>query len=333
MKAIALSSAKEPSFLDVPNPKLSDTEILVKIRAAGVCATDITIIEGRYYNPGALRPVVLGHEGCGVVEQVGSAVRDLHIGNQVALETVHPCGRCSACLRGSSTYCENWRHIGMNINGVFAEYITVPSNRAHRIPDGIPSESSVLAEPVAIAFNTLSRIDHPLHDERVVVIGPGPLGLLHALVLSRMNTPREIVVVGKEDDEYRLKKVAAMGFSTCVSTDVPQRSGRANVVIEAGGSNSSLHTAISVLAPGGTIYNLGLNTDPTVSSADLIRSGAKLSPGRGIQSEHLLRAIEFITLHHKEIDPVVDAWFSLEDFESAFAAARGRKTLKVAFHI
>ncbi|WP_175981682.1 alcohol dehydrogenase catalytic domain-containing protein [Burkholderia sp. BCC1630] len=333
MKAIVLSATKKPSFLDVPNPQLSETEVLVKIRAAGVCATDLTIIEGRYYNPGALRPVVLGHEGCGVIEQVGSAVEELRIGNQVALETVHPCGRCSACLHGNSTYCENWRHIGMNINGVFAEYITVPSNRARRIPDEIPHETSVLAEPVAIAFNTLSRIDHTLHDERVVVIGPGPLGLLHAIVLSRMNTPREIVIVGKESDEYRLKKVAAMGFSTCVSTDVPQRSGRANVVIEAGGSNSSLHTAISALAPSGTIYNLGLNTDPTVSSADLVRSGAKLSPGRGIRPEHLLRAIEFIAIYHKEISPVVDAWFSLEDFEPAFLAARGRNALKVAFHV
>lgn len=155
MKAFRFYEPKSPLKLEeVPAPTIEDNEVLVKIKAAGICGTDLHYKHGRI-KPGKI-PITLGHEIAGVVEEVGSKVRNVNVGDRVCVHYIISCGNYVHCSQGNDNRCRNRRSIGHHADGGFAEYLSIPSRNAFKLPDEIPFEQgAIIGCAVSTAFRAL----------------------------------------------------------------------------------------------------------------------------------------------------------------------------------
>src|SRR5260221_9889782 len=172
MKALVLKEYKRFSFEDVPKPELGPQEVLVAVKACGICGSDVHGMDG---STGRRRPpIIMGHEASGVITDVGSAVRDWKAGDRVTLDSTIYCGRCDFCRRGEINLCNNRRVLGVSCedyrqHGAFAEYVVAPQHILYRLPEGLPFEHAALVEPFSIAFHAVRRPRIALNDTVVVV--------------------------------------------------------------------------------------------------------------------------------------------------------------------
>ena len=200
---------------DVPEPEITDDEVLIEIKAAGICGTDVHVKHDTFpYWP----PVILGHEFSGEIVEVGNSVSDWKVGDRVVGEphTLH-CGKCFLCRKGHIQNCLEKRSPGWGIDGAFTRYMKYPTNLLHRIPDHMSFEQGALVEPAA---NTVTDIiDRQAIEvgDFVVVLGPGPIGLLAAQV-ARVAGAREVMIVGAPaDEELRLSTARRLGVEHVVN--------------------------------------------------------------------------------------------------------------------
>jgi threonine dehydrogenase-like Zn-dependent dehydrogenase len=243
---------------DLPIPKPPPGEALVRVRLAGICATDLELVRGYYPYTG-----ILGHEFIGeVLDAPGDRSFE---GARVVGEINASCGICTACRAGRSTHCENRTVLGIaNRDGVFAEFCTLPLENLYRVPDGVPDEAAVFTEPLAASFEILEQVHiHPT--DTVLVIGAGRLGLLVAQVLAL--TGCDIQVVARHDRPRQI--LEKFGIPPISVTQVPERS--MDVVVEASGSPDGFALARRAVRPRGTIVmkstykgTLELNFSPLV---------------------------------------------------------------------
>ena len=175
-------------MMDYPVPQVKEGYVLIKIKAAGICGSDLKIYDDDHpYYP----PVVLGHEFSGVIEEIGSGVQGWRTSDRVVSE-VHGlvCGSCRFCLSGEKHVCPSKRALGWGIDGGFAEYVSVPAWLLHRIPERITFEEAALMEPMAIAIHGILERAKIEPEDVVVILGCGPLGLL-ALQMARAEGRRQ----------------------------------------------------------------------------------------------------------------------------------------------
>ena len=195
MKAALLREPNVLEFAEVPDPESHPGDLIVKVRAATVCGTDIRIFRGRKI-AGVRYPSVLGHEFAGeIIEAKGSPV--FKIGQRVCVDPAIPCGHCAYCKRGLENICENLTAIGYELDGAFAEYVRVPARalaagNVHEIPANLEFEEAALTEPFACVINGQEKVSVGPGDS-VVVLGAGPIGLLH-VKLARFSGARKIIV-------------------------------------------------------------------------------------------------------------------------------------------
>jgi L-iditol 2-dehydrogenase len=180
MKALLLSAYKQLDIVDMPVPKPADDELLIRIRACGICGSDVHGYDGSTGR--RLPPIVMGHEAAGLVESVGSAVTDFHAGDRVTFDSTVYCGKCFYCLRGQVNLCDNREVIGVSTPGfrrmgAFAEYVAVPARIAYPLPDNMPFPHAAMIEAVSVAVHAVSLTPIAL-DDTVVVVGAGMIGLL-----------------------------------------------------------------------------------------------------------------------------------------------------------
>jgi threonine dehydrogenase-like Zn-dependent dehydrogenase len=222
---------------DYPKPRTFGQDVLVRVLTAGVCETDLQLVRGYMSYSG-----VLGHEFVGVAESGPYA------GRRVVGEINCSCGACAMCSRNLPTHCANRTVIGiLRHDGAFADYLVVPQQNLHLVPDSIPSDIAVFVEPVAAAYQILVQVPVQPRD-RVVVLGDGRLGNLCAQVLSRATA--NLLVVGKHPAKLQL--LETLGINTALRDEIPgDRS--ADVVVDCTGSDSGLPTALNLVRPRGTI--------------------------------------------------------------------------------
>jgi threonine dehydrogenase-like Zn-dependent dehydrogenase len=220
-----------------PEPTPVGDEVLVRVRCAGLCETDLQLVKGYMGFRG-----VLGHEFVGIAESGPFA------GRRVVGEINCACGTCPTCRRGRPTHCPTRSVLGiLNHDGAFADLVAVPQQNLHLVPDAMPDDVAVFAEPVAAAFQIPAQIPIGRND-RIVVLGDGRLGNLCAQVLAGLAA--HVLVVGKHPEKLAL--LASMGMATVLLADLlPERS--ADVVVDATGSDSGLPTAMTLVRPRGTV--------------------------------------------------------------------------------
>jgi len=259
MKAAVLEDWKNIQVKQVPNPKLLPGQALVQVSMAAICGSDVHIYNGD--NPIALAPVIPGHEFMGVISELADEDSGLSAGDRIVVQPLKFCGKCSPCRRGFSHVCEQLVVIGVNQDGGFAQFVNVPIDTLFKIPDALPDQIAVLAEPFSIGFHACSR-GAVQKGQRVGVIGGGPIGLYSAIVAREFGAS---TVVISEPLAERRELIESFGISTidplgpdALETFRSQINGDGyDVVIETSGVDAGLDFASEATAVRGNIVTLG----------------------------------------------------------------------------
>jgi L-iditol 2-dehydrogenase len=265
-----LSEPGRLSIAEMPVPAFGDDEVLVRVRACGVCGSDVHGFDGSTGR--RIPPLVMGHEAAGVVERVGAAVTDLSPGDRVTFDSTVSCGSCDFCRRGQINLCDRRTVLGVSCgdyrrHGAFAEYVNVPARIAYRLPDALPFEHAALIEAVSVAVHAVA-LKKPSPSDHVAVIGCGMIGLLIVQVL-RAEGCTSIIAVDVDDSRVAMAMQlgATAGFDG--RSDVPQTIRRAtdgrgaDQAFEVVGRSETVQAAIRSVRKGGVVTLVG-NLSPTV---------------------------------------------------------------------
>ncbi len=257
MRAVIMNEPHEIHTGDWDTPRPGEGQVLVSVGAAGICAGDMYIYQGK--NPYAVYPVVAGHEIAGQVVEVGAGVTGIEPGMRVVVEPFIGCGHCYPCRVGKSNCCANLRIIGVHMPGGYADYVTAPARNIHLIPDGLSTFDATFTEPVAIGVQACRRAE--VGAEYVLILGCGPIGL----ALIEAARARGATVVATDVVESRLETARQLGAETLlanealVETIMAQTHGEgAPVVIEATGNPRAMEQTVDLVAAGGRICIVGL---------------------------------------------------------------------------
>jgi L-iditol 2-dehydrogenase len=271
MKALLLSQYKQLDFVDMPEPQPAEDELLVRIHACGICGSDVHGYDGSTGR--RLPPVVMGHEAAGVVESVGSAVRNFHAGDRVTFDSTVYCGKCFYCLRGQINLCDNREVIGVSTPayrrmGAFAEYVTVPARIAYPLPEKMPFSHAAMIEAVSVAVHAVSLTPIAMEDT-VVIVGAGMIGLL-ALQAARQAGAGRTFVLDVDDTRLELARIlgATQTFNSrnadVIARIVEQTAGRgADAALECVGTTVPVKLALESVRKGGAVTLVG-NLAPTI---------------------------------------------------------------------
>jgi L-iditol 2-dehydrogenase len=271
MQAMLLKEYKHLDLVEFPLPAIGPEDILIRVKACGICGSDIHGYDGSTGR--RIPPLVMGHEAAGVVDAVGGAVTQFHPGDRVTFDSTVSCGKCFNCRAGRINLCDARRVLGVSCgeyrqHGCFAEYVAVPQNIVYKLPDSLSFEHAALIEAVSIAFHAVNRANIKLGDS-VVVVGAGMIGLL-VVQTARLAGCGKLIALDLEDSRLALaKEFGADEGINAKSPDAQQRvlaltDGRgADVALEVVGATAPIQTAINSLRKGGTLVLVG-NLSPKV---------------------------------------------------------------------
>jgi len=273
MKAI-VKYKKGDGFVElreVARPTVDSDSVLIKVKAAGICGTDIHIFQDEFeYSP----PVIMGHEFSGDIVKVGEKVKGWKVGDRVVSEPhTGACRVCRLCRTGNPQVCSKKRPIGSGTDGAFAEFIKVPSWLLHRIPEEVSFEEAALTEPIAICVHCILEKTGIETGDFVAILGPGPIGLLAAQVVKNAGASYVLISGTSRDAKIRLKLAGELGIDYVVNTDKEDPISKvreltngegADVVVEASGSPSAINQAFQMVRRGGRISALGMTKEEKV---------------------------------------------------------------------
>jgi L-iditol 2-dehydrogenase len=271
MKALLLREYGEFAYEDVPMPEFGRGEVLVAVKACGICGSDVHGMDG---STGRRRPpIVMGHEASGVIAEVGADVVGWKSGDRVTFDSTIYCGRCGFCRAGQINLCDHRRVLGVSCedyrqHGAFAEFVTVPERILYRLPDSLPFEHAALVEPLSIAFHAVRRTPVTLNDTAVVV-GSGMIGLLLVQAL-RLAGCGQIIAVDVAPDKLSVASTLgatatanpASGDTVKQVLDLTQGRG-ADLAFEAVGVAATVDLAVRCVRKGGSVTLVG-NVAPKV---------------------------------------------------------------------
>jgi len=263
MKAVQLFGIGDLHVVDLPIPEIEEDEVLIKVRAVGVCGSDIP----RVMSKGAhSMPLTIGHEFAGRIERVGSRVGDWAPGDRVTAAPLMPCFQCCWCREGAYHLCDDYDYLGSRCDGALAEFVKVPAKNLVRLPDAVDFEAGAMTDPAAIGLHGIWRGSLGLGDA-VAIFGMGPIGFL-ALQWARIMGAREVVAVDVFDDKLELAQElgATMTVNALVEDPVARiqelTSGRgANLVVEAAGLEKTQVQSIQSTCKLGSAILLGISGD------------------------------------------------------------------------
>lgn len=336
MLAVTLQQPRQLHIGPVPDPPVAHDEVLLRVKATGICGTDLLVYQGKYASP---FPLVLGHEFAGVVEQVGAGVKGLQRDDRVTAEASWGCGICPPCKQGETDLCAARISLGRTRNGSFAEYLSVPARVIHVLPPEVSFEQGQAIATVASAVRAVRR-GRPGFGERVAVLGPGMAGLI-LLQLAVLNGAMQVVVFGTRD--WRLKLAQSLGATEVVNVRhegwMEQAreltAGRGfDLVFEAAGNPKALDQALQVVRNGGRVVAFSVLEGPMDQfPAHLLYSKEVTVLGsRGASGGYQL-AIDLLHRGLLRLEPLVSHRLPLNEAEKGFALTERREegVLRVVF--
>ena len=307
---------------DLPIPSLAEHEVLVKVTAAAVCATDRHIYEWTTWaRKRVTPPCILGHEVAGVIEEIGKDAKGT-VGQKVALESHIPCHSCNQCWRGNGHLCENCGLLGVNRSGGFAQYVTIQDDCVFPLPDSFTGRQAALMEPLGAAVHGVDRAQ--VQGKRIAVLGCGPIGLM---TIGAARLSGASLVVATDVIPSRLERAKAMGADITLDvTDLHSKRlqevrqlSELDVVINCSDSVEAILGGLRSLRRGGTLVSTGLpQTTLTfdISEELLYRElTLKGTSGRALPQtwEHSLSLVE----QGLDLMPVLGREYSLFEFDQA----------------
>lgn len=334
MKAIVKKEAKAGVWMDdVPVPTIGERDVLVKVHKSAICGTDIHIYQwDAWAEKNVPVGTVIGHEFMGKVVEVGSEVKEIHVGDRVSAEGHVVCHQCRNCREGVKHLCPKTKVIGIHRDGCFAEYVSVPTENIFKVPRDIPDDIAAIFDPLGNATHTALSFD--LVGEDVLITGAGPIGMM-AVAVARHAGARNVVVTDLND--YRLDLAKQMGATQVVNVskaDVAEVFEKMNthftVGLEMSGSPEAFTTLLQSLEPGGKIGLLGILPSDTMIDWDLVIF--KMLEMKGIYGREIFTT--WYKMSHMlqaglDLSKVITHTFPAEEFQKGFDVMIGGKSGKV----
>lgn len=345
MKAGILTSIDNLEVKEVETPKISTFEILLKVKTAAICGTDIRILHGKK-TKGVRYPSIIGHEFSGEVVEIGTNVSEFLVGDRVCVDPVLPCGTCYYCKNGMENVCINRVAIGYEYDGCFAEYVRIPTDFIKRdnvlkLPDSVSWFSGALAEPFSCVINGQNKLSIKPGDT-VVVIGAGPIGLMHVM-LAKASGAKCVIISEPADKRREISR--AYGADILVDpiheslSDIVNKTTNglgADVVILAIGNPKIVNAALQIARKGARIsFFAGFSKDDMPQlDVNLIHYNELVLVGSAsLQRRDFATALSIIEAGSVNLDLMATHKFELCNINSAFRKAESGEAVKVFFEL
>jgi len=339
VKALVKETAA-PGFKlkDVPEPKIRDDEVLIRVRRAGVCGTDVHIYDWDAWASGRCKPpFIVGHEFAGEVVSAGSLVSDVREGDRVTAEGHIVDGRCLLCRTGNAHVCPFTKIIGVDRDGCFAEYIAMPATNVWHLDDNVSYDVGGIHDPMGNAFHTALTAE--LAGSTVLITGCGPIGIFAVGICRTAGASR---VIATDVNETRLALARRMGATDAVRPEQAQAvvmgatdNLGVDVVLEMSGVPAAIHQALQLVRVGGQVQMLGIPSQKIEIdlAKEIIFKGLTLY---GVVGRRMYQTWHQMTRFLRagfDPTPVITHRFGLNEADAAIAAIKSGEAGKVIFEI
>lgn len=319
--------APEPGSVemrDVEVPEIGDDDVLLEVRAVGVCGSDVHQWQATHSWP-VNYPCILGHEFTGVIARTGRDVRQFQEGDRVTSETAAVIDPDSPLSRqGEYQLDPSRKGFGYGVDGAMARYVRVPQRCLHRVPPEIPFEEAALTEPCCVAFNAVCVKTRIMPGDDVLVLGPGPIGILCG-VMARLAGAGHVAVSGLASDAHRFDVARKMGLHTVLAGNALEHVRSlgdglgVHVVVDAAGVSSTLQAAMDAVRPGGQITKVGWGRGALQFSIDPIVQKAVTLQGSFSHNWTVWeRVLALLGSRQLDVEPLIDTVAPLDGWEHAF---------------
>jgi threonine 3-dehydrogenase len=341
MKALRkMRAGRGLSIENAPVPAIGAADVLVRVKTASICGTDLHIYGWDRWSQGRIKPpVTLGHEFCGVVERVGEEVTAVIAGDIVSAEMHVNCGHCHQCRLGEAHICQNLRIIGIDQDGAFAQFVKIPASNIWKLDATIPEHYGAILDPLGNAVHTV--LAGPIAGQTVLVTGCGPIGLMSIAVAKACGSSTVFATETNENRRAMAKKMGAdvvlnPAAEDAVARILAETNGTGvDALLEMSGNRTAIQQGFKVLRAGGRASLLGIPTEnvPLDLVNDVIFKGATVQGiygrrmyGTWVQMTALLKAGRL------DLEPLFGERESLEKFENAFAKLQGGLAGKILLY-
>jgi threonine dehydrogenase-like Zn-dependent dehydrogenase len=334
MKAAVWYGGKDIRIEDVAKPRAGPAEVLIRVKAVGICGSEIHAYEG--LSKRRVPPLVMGHEFAGIVEEVSEGPTELALGDRVVVSPAVHCGACEECLSGRTNTCQARRHVGLDFPGAFAEYVRVPNCVCYRMPDSIGFEEAALAEPLSVGAHATS-VANVRDGDIVLVLGSGIIGL--SCLIGAREKAKLILVSDVFDSRLNFARLfgadATIDASTTDTVAEVQRitSGRGvDVAMEAVGVEQTVRQAVSSVKEAGRVTLVGLLEE--TARLSILQIGLKeiqVKGSYGRTDNDFRNALRLLEMRGPTIRRLITHTFPLDRISEAFEtmSTQKRSTMKV----
>ncbi len=336
MKALVISGVNDYGLKSIPTPEISSQEVLVEMKASGICHSDYELISGQYIIPFEY-PIIPGHEWVGELVKVGNEVKGFKVGDRVTGECAIGCEICSVCQSGQFTYCPSADHFGFTIDGSNAEYFKAKPEWLHKIPDGVDYLSASLIEPFSVGYNGIHGAGGVDASDFVVVQGGGPIGLCTAAAAKAMGAKVALL----EPLKYRREIANTLGVDYAIDPitgDAEEaikqltKGYGADLVVEASGHSAALKQSLDLVKNSGMVSYIGINIGNEIP-VELGKIQIKGITAKGMVGSPYVwdKVINFLIESQLDLSPIITHRFPLGEAEDAFKFANNpdNKAIKV----
>jgi L-iditol 2-dehydrogenase len=332
LKALVLSDVNHLDYQDVPDPEAGPGEVVVAVRACGICGSDVHGMGG---GTGRRQPpVIMGHEASGVIAEVGDGVSGWAEGDRVTFDSTLWCGECRFCRAGRVNLCDHRRVLGVSCDeyrqdGAFAERVAVPARVLYRVPEGLSFEQAAMVEPLSVAVHAVNRTDIELGDT-AVVIGAGIIGqlLIQALRAAGCGT---IIASDPDTERAELARTMRADVALCPGADdvveevLRRTGGGADIVVEAVGLPETLDTAAACVRKGGQVTLVGnLAAAADLPLQDVVTREVRLHGSCASAGEYAA-CLEMLERGAVRVEPLISAVAPLEEGAEWFSRLSRRQ--------
>ena len=340
MKAIQYTAPRQFSVVDLPKPVPGPHQVVIRVKACGICKTDLTIHDGSFL---AKFPLVNGHEFAGVIDSVGSEVTEWKVGDRVTADNTELCGYCDACRADKPLYCENFNSHGCNMPGGFAEYVLINHDKVFAISDKLSFEEATFTEPTACAVHGVDRIA-PNFGDTILMFGAGPTGIILAQLLRRAGAGRMVIADPHQDKLDILKKYGFAEEDLVLidkkdparhTAEIKARMPKGfDIVVDATGAPSITEATFNFVHMGSKIVVYGVcPAEATIQvSPYRIFSQEYTIIGSFAQTHCFPRALAYLESGVVQVDELISHELPLEEYGTGLDLIVGKKAKKVIIH-
>jgi 2-desacetyl-2-hydroxyethyl bacteriochlorophyllide A dehydrogenase len=326
MRAAVITGVGQVSIETVKDPTPGPRDVVVAVAAAGICGTDLHILQGEF---APTLPIIPGHEFSGTVVELGSAVTELVLGQRVAVDPSMHCGECYECRRGHGNMCERWAAIGVTHPGAVAEFVTVPVKNCWKVPDSVPLEAAALVEPLSCAVRGYDVLRSQLANH-ILIYGSGTMGLMMLELAKRVGASSVSVI---DINPARLETAKLLGSTaTATNAELLDRPRGWDLVIDCTGVAAAISDGLTRVAKAGTFLQFGVSDYSTrveIEPYKIYNQEITITGSMAVLHS-FERAGELLASGVLKPEVMISDRFPLEKFSDAlnqFRAGIGRKIL------